>query len=143
MVEHRDPSLPARPSVRPADYGKTRASLSSAIEDNHSTAKRRKKTKKPKNTVYIETLTISANGPPLETHLKNTKGPVHIRQLKIEDDTVVSSNRASHKSSRRRRSRREPAEKETEGISKLTRVCELACVASLILQYVEYKSKKS
>lgn len=88
--------------------------------------------------VYIDRLTVSANGPPLETHFRNTKGNVHIKYLRIEDQTVESI----HGRPRRRRARPKEIEKELESVSKLTRACELACVGSLLLQLKEYREYK-
>jgi hypothetical protein len=111
--------------------------------EDHRTVCRRKKPQIPKPTVSIDLLTISANGPPLETHLRNTKGNLHIKHLRIEDETAASAKNSSHGRSRRRRSQPRQAEKETESVSKLTRICEVACVASLALQWWEYRHWKN
>lgn len=144
VSERRDVALPTRLSMQTTDHRRGTAATFSPIGEDSNTTSRRKKKKKSKDVVYIETLTIPANGPSLETHLRNTKGNVHIKHLRIEDETAISPTHSSHrKSKRERRSRPRQAEKESESVSKLTRVCELATVAALVLQWKEYKSNKS
>lgn len=119
IAHSRDVVLPIS---RPAEHFKSIARASPPIdEDPH-------RRKSPREMIYIEQLTISADGPPLETHLRNTEGNVHIKHLRVEDTP-----------SKRRKSRSRQVEKESESVSKLTRMCEVACVVSLLLQWKEYR----
>ena len=146
IINYRDPVEPTSLSRRRTGSMSNDGTPASPIEDSYSSSstRRRKKTRKPKDMVYIDKLTISANGPPLETHLRNTKGNVHIKHLRIEDETSASAAQSSHRRSGRRRSssHSKQAEKVSEGVSKLTQVCELATVAALVLQWKEYRADK-
>jgi hypothetical protein len=140
-ADRQDAILPISRSMRRSERTKSRntrsATLSSTDHDLFPTNIRRNSSSQT-DMVYIDRLTIPANGPPLDTHLRNTKGNVHIKHLRIEDETADSTSRRP----RRRRSRTKEKEKEPESISKLTRVCELACVVSLLLQFKEYREYK-
>lgn len=141
-TDRRAPVVPVSRSQNRTRRAENTATSPPPTED-HRTVSRHKKPQIPKPTVSIDLLTISANGAPLETHLRNTKGNVHIKHLRIEDERAASPKDFSHRRSSRRRSRPRQAEKETESVSKLTRICELACVASLALQWKEYREWKN
>lgn len=141
-ADRRDLVLPITRSQKRTGRAESHTTSPPTTED-HRAVSRHQNPQSPNPTVSIDLLTISANGPPLETHLRNTKGNVHIRHLRIEDEIAASAKNLSHRRSRRRRSRSRRAEKETESVSKLTRICELACVASLALQWKEYRESKN
>ena len=144
ITSYRDPVEPASLSRRRTGSTSNDGTPASPSEDNYYSSRRHKKTRKPKDMVYIDRLTISANGPPLETHLRNTKGNVHIKHLRIEDETAASTTQSSYRRSGRRRSSSHSKQSEnvSEGVSKLTQVCELATVAALVLQWKEYRADK-